>query len=54
MPVARETSTVKELEPPKDLSHHLSRVSKHRVASQVKKFYKYFSIPGIQNLAGGE
>lgn len=39
--------------PPLDLSHHYSRVTKARVASNVKKFYKYFAIPGIVNLAGG-
>ncbi|KAL9614452.1 MAG: hypothetical protein Q9167_001055 [Letrouitia subvulpina] len=37
---------------PVDLSHHYSRVTKNRGASQVKDFYKYFSIPGIGNLAG--
>lgn len=40
--------------PPLDLSHHYSRVTKARVASNVKKFYKYFAIPGIVNLAGGK
>lgn len=40
--------------PPKDLSHHYSRAAKRRTPSQVKQFYKYFQIPGIQNLAGGE
>ncbi len=39
---------------PVDLSHHYSRVTKNRVASSIKDFYKYFSIPGIGNLAGGE
>lgn len=39
--------------PPKDLSHHLSRVTKGRKASSVKAFYKYFQIPGIGQLAGG-
>ncbi|RVX71251.1 hypothetical protein B0A52_04825 [Exophiala mesophila] len=38
---------------PKDVSNHFSRVTKHRVPSQVKRFYQYFSIPGIGNLAGG-
>ncbi|KAK5120816.1 hypothetical protein LTR85_005883 [Meristemomyces frigidus] len=38
---------------PKDLSHHLSRVTKNRQASSMKQFYKYFSIPGIGQLAGG-
>ncbi|KAF2157540.1 aromatic amino acid aminotransferase 1 [Myriangium duriaei CBS 260.36] len=39
--------------PPQDLSHHLSRNAKAREASQVKRFYKYFQIPGIGQLAGG-
>ncbi|KAI9727208.1 MAG: hypothetical protein M1834_008468 [Cirrosporium novae-zelandiae] len=39
--------------PPLDLSHHFSDVTKNRDASSTKKFYKYFSIPGIGNLAGG-
>lgn len=38
---------------PKDLSHHLSRTTKLREASSLKMFYKYFSIPGIGQLAGG-
>jgi len=39
--------------PPKDLSHHLSRSTKARGASSMKAFYKYFTIPGIGQLAGG-
>ena len=39
---------------PKDLSHHYSRPTKARNASNMKKFYKYFQIPGIGNLAGGK
>ncbi|RMZ80479.1 hypothetical protein DV737_g2998, partial [Chaetothyriales sp. CBS 132003] len=39
--------------PPLDLSHHLSRNTLRRKHSEVKRFYKYFGIPGIQNLAGG-
>ncbi|KAK5088136.1 hypothetical protein LTR05_002353 [Lithohypha guttulata] len=42
-----------ELAPPVDLSHHFSAVTKRRVASKIKAFYKYFTIPGIANLAGG-
>ena len=42
------------LEPPLDLSHHFSRVTKARKESSIKEFYKYFAIPGIGNLAGGE
>ncbi|KAF2467858.1 PLP-dependent transferase [Lindgomyces ingoldianus] len=38
---------------PVDLSHHLSRSTVAREASSVKKFYKYFAIPGIGQLAGG-
>ncbi|KAG5291603.1 aromatic amino acid aminotransferase [Histoplasma ohiense] len=39
---------------PVDLSHHFSVAARNRVGSDVKKFYKYFAIPGIHNLAGGE
>jgi hypothetical protein len=39
--------------PPVDLSHHFSLVTVNRTGSIVKSFYKYFAIPGIQNLAGG-
>ncbi|KAJ9664456.1 hypothetical protein H2201_005204 [Coniosporium apollinis] len=42
-----------ELPEPVDLSHHLSRSTKSREASNIKQFYKYFSIPGIGQLAGG-
>lgn len=42
-----------ELPDPVDLTHHLSRSTKAREASSVKKFYKYFAIPGIAQLAGG-
>jgi len=38
---------------PVDLSHHISRSTIAREASQVKRFYKYFQIPGIAQLAGG-
>lgn len=40
--------------PPLDLSHHFSCATRSREQSSVKKFYKYFQIPGIHNLAGGE
>ncbi|KAI9722986.1 MAG: hypothetical protein M1812_001435 [Candelaria pacifica] len=47
-------SAIKDDRPaPKDLSHHLSRTTKNRNPSNIKDFYKYFSIPGIANLAGG-
>jgi len=39
---------------PLDLSHHLSRTAKAREASAIKRFYKFFQIPGIGNLAGGK
>lgn len=42
------------LPPPLDLSHHFSHVTKKREASSIKGLYKYFQIPGIRNLAGGE
>ena len=41
------------LAPPVDLSHHFSTATGRREGSLVKDFYKYFTIPGIQNLAGG-
>ena len=42
-----------KLPEPIDLSHLYSNVTKSRETSRVKDFYKYFSIPGIGNLAGG-
>jgi hypothetical protein len=48
-----EGSSPKSGQPPVDLSHHYSRVTKNRVASPIKDAYKYFLIPGIGNLAGG-
>ncbi|KAI0398056.1 aromatic amino acid aminotransferase 1 [Xylariaceae sp. FL0594] len=38
---------------PKDMSHHYSDLTKARKPSSLKRFYKYFTIPGIGNLAGG-
>jgi hypothetical protein len=38
---------------PKDMSHHFSDVTKARKPNEMKRFYKFFSIPGIGNLAGG-
>ncbi|KAK0636346.1 aromatic amino acid aminotransferase 1 [Bombardia bombarda] len=38
---------------PVDLSHYFSKVSKARVPSRMKEYYKLFLIPGIGNLAGG-
>lgn len=40
--------------PPMDLSHHFSEVTKRRNPSAIKKYYKFFMIPGIGQLAGGE
>lgn len=39
---------------PVDLSHHFSTATSRREGSLVKDFYKYFGIPGMQNLAGGK
>jgi hypothetical protein len=39
---------------PKDMSHHFSDVTKARMPNKMKEFYKYFQIPGIGQLAGGE
>ena len=39
--------------PPLDLSHHWSQVANHRTMSSMKRFYKYFQIPGVANLAAG-
>lgn len=50
----REATEQTGPKPPLDLSHHLSRVTAARKESAVKKFYQYFQIPGIGNLAGGE
>ena len=51
--MAPYTSDPSSFPEPLDLSHHLSRSTKAREASQIKKFYKYFQIPGIAQLAGG-
>jgi site-specific recombinase XerD len=51
--MAYYTSDPSSFPEPIDLSHHLSRSTKAREASSVKRFYKYFSIPGIAQLAGG-
>jgi hypothetical protein len=42
-----------ELPKPLDLSHHYSEMTKHRIPSNMKMYYKFFQIPGIGNLAGG-
>jgi DNA-binding transcriptional MocR family regulator len=51
--MASAQDAVDKRRPPKDLSHHLSRNAKSREASAIKQFYKYFTIPGIGQLAGG-
>lgn len=38
---------------PKDMSHHFSDLTKARIPSKMKEYYKFFMIPGIGNLAGG-
>lgn len=43
-----------ELAAPLDLSHHYSDITRNRKPSAIKGFYKYFTIPGIGNLAGGQ
>jgi site-specific recombinase XerD len=45
---------MESLPEPLDLSHHFSDVTNNREASDVKKFYKYFTTPGMRNLAAGE
>lgn len=45
-----ETSSL----PPKDFSYYYGDIAKGRAASSFKQFYKYFAIPGIANVAGGE
>jgi hypothetical protein len=47
------TSDPSSFPDPVDLSHHLSRSTRARQASSIKQFYKYFTIPGIAQLAGG-
>jgi hypothetical protein len=56
MPLSAQDSDRKPQgpQPPLDLSHHFSYVTIARKESSMKKFYKYFMIPGIGNLAGGE
>lgn len=51
---AQETKEEEGPKPPLDFSYHFSRVTAARKESTVKKFYKYFQIPGLGNLAGGE
>lgn len=51
---AQDAASAPIQQPPLDLSHHFTRATKSRTPSSVKKFYKFFQIPGIGNLAGGE
>ncbi|KAM0335694.1 hypothetical protein ACHAQA_000744 [Verticillium albo-atrum] len=46
-------STTTRPTPPLDLSHHYSSITNLREPSDIKKYYKYFQIPGLSNLAGG-
>lgn len=48
-----DDSTTMKRPKPLDLSHHFSDVTNNRKPSRVKSMYKYFAIPGMQNLAGG-
>lgn len=49
-----DTCSVSGLKPKAaDLSHHLSEVTKRRLPSTVKDYYRFFQIPGIGNFAGG-
>lgn len=52
-PKMGSTAQAAALSPPQDLSRFYSRTSQRRHPSEIKRFYKYFAIPGIQNLAGG-
>ncbi|KAL8418320.1 hypothetical protein RB594_001795 [Gaeumannomyces avenae] len=38
---------------PRDMSHHFSHMTWNRKPNPMKAFYKFFSIPGIGNFAGG-
>ncbi|EPS34475.1 hypothetical protein PDE_09439 [Penicillium oxalicum 114-2] len=42
-----------QLASPVDLSHHYSYAAKNRAPSSIKSFYRFFTIPGIANFAGG-
>ncbi|KAK6340957.1 hypothetical protein TWF696_009270 [Orbilia brochopaga] len=53
-PVAElEPEIVTPRPPPVDLSHHLSSLARSLRKSNLKGLYKYRSVPGIVNLAGG-
>ncbi|KAJ8125312.1 hypothetical protein O1611_g8327 [Lasiodiplodia mahajangana] len=51
----RSIHSVAEMAKPmtKDMSHHYSDLARARKPSAMKMFYKFFSIPGIGNFAGG-
>ncbi|RTE72088.1 hypothetical protein BHE90_013495 [Fusarium euwallaceae] len=50
---AQAAATLKSLPHPKDLSHHYSQVTKNRVQSRIKAFYRFIQTPGISNFSGG-
>lgn len=52
--MAQDTATAPPRHAPLDLSRHFSKTTRNRKESSIKDFYKYFAIPGIANLAGGE
>lgn len=47
------STTKPKRSPPLDLSHHFSAVTRARLPSEIKQYYRFFQIPGIGNLAGG-
>ncbi|KAF6808403.1 aromatic amino acid aminotransferase [Colletotrichum sojae] len=53
MSTAAASSSSSGLKPPLNLEHHYSGVTKRRLPSKMKEYYKYFQIPGIGQLAGG-
>ena len=55
MDTARKTSgnAASHDNAPRDMLHHFSQKTKNRAVSKIKKYYKYFRIPGIGQLAGG-
>jgi len=51
--MSESSSSRASVSAPIDITHHLSELTKQRAGSQIKRFYKYFQIPGIGQLAGG-
>jgi hypothetical protein len=37
-----------------DLSHHFNAAVRSRTPNPLKSLYKYFQVPGMSNIAGGE